>query len=70
MPFLMAEENIIVLTTLERRIEVGQIDRLVSDVSPQDVEVIPVVEAVHGATGQITRAFTPDPCAPTTRRDP
>ena len=45
---LFGEEDVVVLAGVEGRVEVDEVDRLVLDVAPEDVEVVAVVEVVFG----------------------
>lgn len=44
----VAEQYVVIPIAVERRIKIDQIDRLVLDVVPQDLQIIAVVESVHG----------------------
>jgi len=45
---LFGEKHVVVLIAVERRVKIDQIDRFIGDVTTENVEVIPVVERVHG----------------------
>ena len=50
---LLGEEYVVILIRLEGRIEVDQVNGFVFDVAAEDVEVVAVVESVHGKTIEI-----------------
>ena len=43
----LLKEGVVVLRAVEGRIEIDEIDRLVGDVAPEDVEIVDVVERAH-----------------------
>lgn len=45
-PILLGKEDVVVGVRVKGRVEVHQVDGLVTDVPPQDVQVIPVVQRV------------------------
>ncbi len=42
------EEDVVIAVRIKGRVEVDQVDGLVLDVFPQDVQIVAVVEGVHG----------------------
>jgi hypothetical protein len=46
---LLLEKDVVILVALERRVKVDEIDRLVPHIAAEHVEVVAVVEGVHGA---------------------
>jgi len=45
---LVFEKHVVVAVRIERRVEIHKIDRLGADVSFEDIQIIAVVESVHG----------------------
>jgi hypothetical protein len=47
---LLLKEDVVILVAFERRVEINQVNRLIGDISPQDVEVVTVVKKIvrHG----------------------
>ena len=45
---IIFEKHVVVAVRIERRIEIYKIDRLVFDITPQNIQIIAVVECVHG----------------------
>jgi hypothetical protein len=45
---LLLKEDVVILVAFKRRVEIHQIDRLIGEISPQDVEVITVVKSIVG----------------------
>jgi len=58
---LLVEEGVVVLRGVEGRVEIDQIDGLVLQAPPQDVEVVAVVEGAHvrrlDNTGVVRQSF-------------
>jgi hypothetical protein len=44
----LLEYDVLVQAAVERRVEINQIDRFFVDIPPHDVEIIAVIEVVHG----------------------
>jgi hypothetical protein len=45
---ILLKYDVVVPTAVERRVEINQIDRFFVDIPPHDVEIIAVIETVHG----------------------
>ena len=42
------EQHVVIAVGIERRVQIDQVNRLVLDVVPQDIQIVAVVESVHG----------------------
>ena len=42
------EQDLIIAVAIERRVQIDEVDGLVLDVIPQDVQIVAVVKGVHG----------------------
>ena len=43
---LLLKEDVVILVAIERRVKIDQIDRFISNVSPEDVEVIAIIKQI------------------------
>ena len=46
-PRFVTEQNVVIAVRVKRRVEINEIDGIVLDIIPQDLEIVAVVKSVH-----------------------